>query len=121
MWFPQTGGAPAPCAAAVTQSGGGYLSASGEADFRGVPLFQPFGVCGVPCEGSEVLLLPLEGGAVCAGALCPPEAAAGLAQGELRLYARGGASIVLKNTGDVVINGLTVTKNGTILEKGALA
>ncbi|MEF9852542.1 MAG: hypothetical protein RR787_00995 [Hydrogenoanaerobacterium sp.] len=78
--------------------------------------FLPTGICALPKEGDEALLLPLDGGAVCIATLCPPKAAAGLLNGELRLYSQGGAEITLKNNGDVVINGLTIKPNGTFKE-----
>ncbi|MEG0018328.1 MAG: hypothetical protein RSB36_03990 [Hydrogenoanaerobacterium sp.] len=119
MWLQQTSaglkGATA-ATATVTNTGGGYVNASGESDHLFLPLFLPTGICALPKEGDEALLLPLDGGAVCIATLCPPKAAAGLLNGELRLYSQGGAEITLKNNGDVVINGLTIKPNGTFKE-----
>lgn len=37
-----------------------------------------------------------------------------LSEGEVEIFSKGGASIILKNNGSVIINGLLITKNGTI-------
>lgn len=106
-----------PTAAYVTHSGGGCMSATGGGEFHDVPLFAPYGVCGVPCEGASALVLPLDGAYACAGVLCEPPTS--LQAGEVRLCSAGGAYILLKNSGDVVINGLTITSAGKIVESGA--
>ena len=36
----------------------------------------------------------------------------------LRLFSKGGAYIVLKNSGDIVLNGVTITKSGQIIQTG---
>ncbi|WP_312643370.1 hypothetical protein [Hydrogenoanaerobacterium sp.] len=108
-----------PAAVPITQSGGGDISVSGESELRDIPLFAPCGVCSIPAENAQALILPLDGAAACTGILCPPDAVVGLEPGELRLFSSGGAAIVLKNNGEVLINGLTVTKEGKIIESGA--
>lgn len=107
-----------PTAAYVTRSGGGCLSATGGAEFHDVPLFAPYGICGIPPEGACALVVPQDGAYACAGVLCTPPAS--LQAGELRLCSAGGAYIVLKNSGDVVINGLTITSTGKIVGSGAV-
>lgn len=105
-----------PSTATVTHSTGGYISASGAQEVCDAPVFAPYGVCGLPCEGAQALLIPTEGGAVCAGVLCKPPA--GMQPGEVRLSSAGGAYILLKNSGEVEINGLVITSGGHIAESG---
>lgn len=108
-----------PVAAPITQAGSGYIHASGEDEFHHIPLCAPYGIYSIPSENAQALIIPMDNAAVCAGVLSPFNGDFELEPGELRLYSGGGASIVLKNNGDVIINGLTITKNGTILESGA--
>ena len=72
-----------------------------------VPMIAPAGIAYKPAVGSQTVVLPAEGGAVCLGVVSTP--AANLEAGELMLYSAGGASLVLKNDGRVLINGRTVT------------
>ena len=50
-------------------------------------------------------------GSVCAGVQGDP---GGLSAGEVRLCSAGGAQIVLKNNGEIWLNGLTITPSGEI-------
>lgn len=101
--------------AQVSFSDAGDFGAVGAAEYRGVPVFAPRGVAYRPCEGDNLLILSVDGADACAGVL---SAGSGLEGGELRLTSAGGAAVLLKNSGDVVINGLTITKNGAILHPG---
>ena len=56
----------------------------------------------MPPAGESAVVLPLSDGEVELGVL---SRAVGLDEGELMLYSKGGASIVLKNDGRVIING----------------
>lgn len=62
----------------------------------------PYGVYSVAPAGSRMVVVPLRDGEA---ALDVTECRLPLAPGELALYSQGGASVVLKNNGDVVING----------------
>ena len=62
----------------------------------------PYGVFAIPPAGERAVVLPLDDGEVCLGVLA---AADGLSEGEVMLRSSGGASIVLKNDGRVLING----------------
>lgn len=108
------GDTPACAAAPVTRSGGGTVDATDSTDWFGAPLYAPYGVYGLPPEGTRALFLPLDGGYACIGALCA--GGEGLAPGELRLSSAGGAAIVLKNNGEVWINGAVVAPDGTIAQ-----
>lgn len=69
---------------------------------RDVPLVAPFGIAYNPPRCEKSVLLPLNSNYACIGVLCQSK---DLAPGELMLFSQGGASIVLKNNGQVIING----------------
>lgn len=62
----------------------------------------PYGVASVPPTGERAIVLPLDDGEVGLGVVAKNIE---LEEGELMLYSKGGASIVLKNDGRVLING----------------
>lgn len=62
----------------------------------------PYGVVSVPPTGERAVVLPLDDGEVNIGVL---QNSVALEEGELMLFSKGGASIVLKNDGNVYING----------------
>ena len=81
-------------------SAGGAVSSSGE--HKGVAMCFPYGVVSIPPAGERAVVLPLDDGEVGLGVL---KKAVGLEAGELMLYSKGGATLVLKNDGRVLING----------------
>lgn len=96
--------------ASITIADKGFVSASCSCEYRDVPVYSPYGMESVPINGSDVLLVPyLDGYAMCG---CKASNS-GLQKGEVRISSFGGASILLKNNGDVVINGLTIKSDGT--------
>lgn len=103
--------APA-CIAQVSYSDSGGFGAVGESEISGTLVFAPRGIAYKPCVGDSVLLLPVQGADACAGALT---SSAGLSPGELRLSSSGGAQILLKQNGDIVLNGVTITSGGEII------
>lgn len=74
----------------------------GKQEYRGIPLSLPFGIVAVPKEGTKAIVMPTENGFVCSGTI-PQDI--DLNPGEVMLYSSGGASIVLNNKGQVLING----------------
>ena len=62
----------------------------------------PYGIISVPPRGERAVVLPLDDGEVGLGVIA---ANSSLEEGELMLYSKGGASIVLKNDGRVLVNG----------------
>ncbi len=62
----------------------------------------PYGVISVPPKGERAVVLPLDDGEVGLGVIANNME---LEEGEVMLYSQGGASIVLKNNGKVIING----------------
>lgn len=91
----------------VRSSAQGSVSVSGSREYSGVPLIAPAGIAYVPAVGARTVIVPCEGGTVCLGVTAAPPA--NLEAGELMLYSAGGASIVLKNDGRVLINGSEVS------------
>lgn len=85
---------------------GSKVSVSASNDHMSVPTAAPYGIAYVPPIGSRSLVLPTDSGAVCMGVIGAPDE--GLEQGEVMLYSAGGARIVLKNDGRVLINGRAV-------------
>lgn len=102
---------PGATVAQVTYSEGGSYGAVSSAEHRGVPIFAPRGIAYAPCEGDNLLMVDTDGADACVGVL---SAAEGLNGGELSLSSAGGASIRLCNNGDIVLNGVTITKSGEI-------
>ena len=88
------------------RSAGAKVSVSATAEHLSIPTAAPYGVAYVPPIGAGAVVLPTDGGDLCVGVVGAPTA--GLEQGELMLYSAGGASIVLKNDGRVLINGRAV-------------
>ncbi len=74
---------------------------------RDVAVVAPYGIAYVPPVGEGAVIVPFEGGEACVGVIA--DAPLKLSRGELMLYSQGGASIVLKNDGSVLINGEKVS------------
>lgn len=116
MWLSRRFNAGAQSAAesgVVTLSENGVTDASSSLPARNAGCYAPYGYCAAVPVGEEVLVINGASGAAVAGAKMR---ASGLEQGEIELRSRGGASIVLKNDGSVVINTLVIDKNGNIAE-----
>ena len=111
------GGKPASYIARVSYSDDDSFGALWDSERRGVPIFAPRGFRYRPCEDDSLLMLGGEGGELCAGVLCRPD---GLAPGETELCGPGGGSILMKRNGDIVLNGVVITKNGEIIPKGGV-
>ncbi len=85
----------------VNQSKGSIdVTSSGE--HKKLKFCYPYGVVSVPPIGEEAIVLPTDDSEVGLGVIAKTE---GLSEGEVMLYSKGGASIVLKNDGRVIING----------------
>lgn len=87
--------------------------ASGEA--RDIPVFAPRGISYRPCDGDRMLILPVDGVETCVGCL---SVCSDVENGEIKLASAGGAALKMKNSGDVEINGLIITKDGRLIPKG---
>lgn len=102
----------APAVALVSYSDSQSFGAVSSSETRGVPVFAPRGISYRPCEGDRMLILPVDGADTCVGCLCVNT---GLASGELKLSSAGGATILLKNNGEIILNGLRISRDGKIL------
>lgn len=92
----------------VVTTGGGEISVCTELERRAPTVTVPYGmVVSVP-QGTEAVMT----GGVCLGVVClgVVNDAGTLLPGEVRLFSAGGAEIVLKLDGTVVINGQVFEK-----------
>ncbi len=89
----------------VTQSKLGNVAVNASLEHRDMPIIAPFGIVYNPPVGERSVVLPLVSKEACIGVVAPNM---DLSPGELMLYSSGGASIVLKNDGSVLINGKAV-------------
>lgn len=92
--------------AMVTSSASSHLDAKGTKAHASVPCVSPFGIVSLSPDGSRTVILPLDNGSVSLGVIQPE--LNNLERGEVMLYSAGGATIVLKNDGRVLINGKAV-------------
>ena len=96
-----------PSVGVVRASDGDRVSVSATSEHFDLPVAAPYGLVYVPPVGSRSLVLPTDAGSICLGVIdaVPND----LQPGELMLRSSGGASIVLKNDGSVLINGRAVS------------
>lgn len=99
----------------VMMNESGRLSVSAAVNERMVDTYTPYGYTALPPSGARILLIPCAEGSVCAGVQC--ELPSGLAAGEVQITSAGGARIVLKNNGEIRLNGIRITPNGEIVTK----
>lgn len=81
---------------------------------RSAQCFSPYGYSSRIPVGEEVLIVNGASGLAVAGTKMDSGA---LEQGEVEIRSLGGANILLKNDGSVVINSLVIDKNGNIEER----
>ena len=84
----------------VTLSSAENWEATATQSVRNIARYLPYGYEALPPQGEEVLLLPVSDGTAALGV----RAKGGTEAGEIALRSAGGASIVLKNDGTVIIN-----------------
>lgn len=87
----------------LVQSGDQFL-VQGEKKFQSPEQVAPYGLSSRADSGKEAVML----GRYCAGVVTDTDSK--ISAGEVRLYSAGGAEILLKNNGDVVINGQVFSK-----------
>ena len=78
------------------------VTVQAEQEHRDIKNAAPFGIISVPPVGSKAVVTPTDHGFIYSGVVAQE---AELEPGELMLYSSGGANIVLKNNGQVLING----------------
>lgn len=97
----------------VTLSSGDTLEASSSVSVRATGAYLPYGYSSLPPIGEEVMLLPASDGQAVVGV---KNSSTNLEAGEIEICSKGGARIVLKNDGSVIINSLKIDKEGKIVE-----
>lgn len=85
-------------------SGGETLTVTSESVHIAPQLLLPYGFSSTPPSGNQAVLL----NGMCAGVAAVQDSR--LEEGEVCLYSAGGAEILLKNDGTVVINGQVFAK-----------
>ena len=90
---------PAAEASYLAEGGG----AEGTNQYRGVELTAPWGIEYAAPDYARATLVTTHEGTICVGTVL--QASGLLKAGELRLFSRGGAEILLRNDGTVSING----------------
>lgn len=80
-------------------SGGSRLSIVGEREYRSPETLFPYGFASLAAGGEKAVMLD----GLCAGVAGAADGS--LEEGEVRLYSAGGAEILLKSSGEVVVNG----------------
>ena len=100
---------PGAFIAQVSYSESGGFGAVHASEQRDIPLFAPRGMRYLPADGDNLLMISGENRDVCAGVL---SSATGLLPGELEICGPGGSFLKFRQNGEIVINGLTITKNG---------
>ena len=95
----------------VTISGSAEVEARSSTNAKSLDTYTPYGyTCSAPV-GEEIIVMPSSDGEVALGTRCKAES---LQSGEIMITSLGGAKILLKNDGSVVINSLVINKNGVI-------
>ena len=91
----------------VTDADSTNLNVQTDVENRNPKVISPYGIVSVPEVGSKVVMTKVEDEFLLSGSL---QDNTSLEPGELMLYSAGGASIVLKNDGKVLINGVEYTQ-----------
>lgn len=87
------------------------LEAGATVTRRNIDSYAPYGYKSVPPVDEDVIMLESNNGAVVLGALSKDE---DIESGEVKISSLGGAYIILKNNGDIVLNGLVIDSRGVI-------
>ena len=78
---------------------------------RNIDCYAPYGYQSVPPVDEDVLMLPSNDSSVVLGTL---NKCNDVESGEIKIVSKGGAYIILKNNGDIVLNGLVINGGGVI-------
>lgn len=87
------------------------LEAGATVTRRNIDSYAPYGYKSVPPVDEDVIMLESNDGAVVLGAMSKDE---DIESGEVKISSLGGAYIILKNNGDIVLNGLVIDSRGVI-------
>ena len=102
---------PAVQNAKVTMNAEGEIEAVYSGVERALTIYSPYGYTYSVPRGEELLIAKSDGSQ---SALGVEMHASGIAQGEILIQSKSGASIYLKKNGSGVINGLIINKRGEI-------
>jgi len=83
----------------------GSMTVMGDGEYRDVAVYGPPGISALPLVGDNALLVEAGGEKRLLGVRNNTE---GLEPGEIRLRSAGGAEILLKNNGEVRVNGQVI-------------
>lgn len=86
----------------VTSADNNTVTVQSDQEYRQIKNAAPFGIASIPPVGSKAVISPTNNGFIYTGTFNQTQ---NLEPGELMLYSSGGANIILKNNGDVLING----------------
>ena len=86
----------------AVKAGGGRATVKSGEEYKDISIISPSGISYVPAEGEEVIVFPMEDGAVCSSVVSGD---ADIEAGELMLKVASGGYIWFKNDGSVVVNG----------------
>lgn len=114
MWLSKRfGGVPQTAAEAGTVSIGGnsVLKTVSTVQSEEVQNYAPYGYSAYAPDGEEILIINSANGAAGAGTKMKNDK---LKEGEISLTSSGGAKVLLKNNGDVEINGFVFTLKGEV-------
>ncbi|MCH5303402.1 MAG: phage baseplate assembly protein [Ruminococcus sp.] len=84
----------------------GHVQINASSEYAKIPIIAPYGITYAPIAGEESVVLQAGGENICLGTVSKNET---LSPGELMLSSSGGATILLKNDGNVYINGKKVS------------
>lgn len=78
------------------------ISVLSSSEHKNIDVCLPYGIESRPPLEESAVVLPLANGEVSVGVIAPAQT---IEPGEIKLCSKGGASIILKNNGKVIING----------------
>ncbi len=91
----------------VSFSQNGKINTSGAVPYVNAQMLVPYGMAVAVPVGENTFMFPVGNTALCMGVVQKPFSIP-LQNGEVMLYSSGGANIILKNDGRVLINGREV-------------
>ena len=95
----------------ITISGSADVEAQYTAGAKSMQAYTPYGYTSAAPIGEEVAVVPSSDGEIAIGTRCK---ASELESGEVMISSLGGAKIILKNDGTVVINSMVINREGMI-------
>lgn len=96
----------------VTLSEPDSFEAGSSVTSRNINSYAPYGYNSLAPVGEEIILVPSSDGQVAIGT---KNNSTSLESGEVKIASKGGAYIILKNDGSVIINSIIIDENGVII------